>query len=448
MSDETKLQLSARAEDVAGEGADEGAGRRLRPSKRVIDAKSSPRLFAIDIHVPKNGVVFEFDDPEHKGTRHLEARLPFSEVWKLERGNANVRTASHKARPLREMKDTLEKQPDAFQLFNRGIVYLCRDAEYDPKSRKLTIVNPEQVAKRGQEHFGIVDGGHTYAAVTEVMESLEDYAASSKWKAKGGEDWTPWVRVLFTVNPPEELVAGITKGVNTSTQVKGYSLDEFEGRFDWLKRTLTRHGFDTDKVSWHEGEDREWHVIEIIQRAACFLKERWSTQSPIGMYLSKDRALQLYRDDETRKEFKMLADVLHECILLPEFIQSQFSTGDVLKGRKLGKLNGVRKLPTTWKRPNTDFPTEHRIDIGLLLPMAAAFRELLYVKRGADGYSWRVPMPEVFDRCAPKLYEALTERMGKIRGETATAEVARDPDYWSTCQAIVMRAKDTILDRG
>jgi hypothetical protein len=427
---------------TAGEGAEDAPAPRMRPSRRIVDAKSTPRLFAIDIDVPENGAAFEFADPEFQGTRHIETRLPFSEVAKLERGNANVRTASHRARPLKEMKETLEHQPEAFHLFNRGIVYLCKSATFDPKTRRLTVVNPELMSKRsGQDHFGIVDGGHTYAGVTEMMEAAEEYHASSKWKTKG-EGWTPWVRVLFTIAPPENLVAGITKGVNTSTQVKGYSLDEFEGRFVWLKKTLQSHGFDVDRVTWHEGEEREWHVVEIIQRAACFLKDRWETQSPIAMYLSKNRALELYRNPETRKEFRMLQDVLTECILLPEFIQAEFSTGEVIKGRKLGKLNGVARLPKPWKRPNTEFVTEHKIDVGLLLPMAAAFRELLYVKRGAEAYAWKVPATQVFEKCGPKLYDALTTRLGRVRG---VAEVARDPEFWSECQRIVMRTKEHML---
>jgi hypothetical protein len=440
MNDEKKLEMAGLNELDDAEGSEEAPG---RPAKRLVDAKSTPRLFAIDIEVPEKGAAFEFHDPEFKGTRHIETRLPFSQIQRLERGNANVRSASHRARPLKEMKDTLEHNPEAFHLFNRGLVYLCRDAKYDPKTRRLTIINPELMSKKsGQEHFGLCDGGHTFACVNEMMAAAEEYHASTKWKQKG-EGWTPWARVLFTVAPPENLVPGITRGVNTSTQVKGYSLDEFEGRFAWLKKALQSQGFDVDNVTWAEGTDKEFHVVEIIQRAACFLKDRWETQSPIAMYLSKNRALELYRNPETRKEFRMLQDVLVECILLPEFIQSEFSTGDVIKGKKLGKLTGVNRLPKPWKRPNTEFVTEHKIDVGLLLPMAAAFRELLYVKRGSDMYAWRLPATQVFEKCGPKLYDALVSRLGRVRG---VAEVARDPEFWSECQRIVLRTKEQLLD--
>jgi hypothetical protein len=442
MSNENKALQAAPKGDMVGEVAGDESETRIRPSKRVIDAKSTPRLFAIDIDVPENGAAFEFADPEFKGTRHIETRLPFSEAAKLERGNANVRNASHRARPLKEMKETLEEAPESFHMRNRGLIYLCRDAKYDPKTRRLTIINPELMSKKsGQEHFGIVDGGHSFACITEMMAAAEEYHASTKWKQKG-EGWTPWVRVLFTVSPPENLVAAMTKGVNTSTQVKGYSLDEFEGRFAWLKKTLQSQGFDVDNVTWAEGSEKDWHVVEIIQRASCFLKDRWETQSPIAMYLSKSRALDLYRNPETRKEFRMLQDVLTECVLLPEFIQAEFSTGEVIKGKKLGKLNGVTRLPKPWKRPNTEFMTEHRIDVGLLLPMAAAFRELLYVPRGKEFYAWKLPATQVFEKCGPKLYEALVSRLGRVRG---VSEVARDSEFWSECQRIVMRTKEQML---
>jgi hypothetical protein len=381
-------------------------------------------------------------DPKHKDVHYIEAFLPATEIVKLPNGNANVRSASELRKPFKGMMRTAEHMPDMFQLMNRGIIYLCVDAEWDKRAKKIRVTVPEAVLSRksGQDPFGPMDGGHTKAALHQVVEEQDSGAYNHIKK------WTmPYARVRFVVNKAGLPVAPIVEAVNTSLQVKEYTLDEYQGKFNPLKDALAKQGFDIDKVSWRENEDKEWHVVEIVQRLACFLKERWVSLQPVAMYKSKTKALALYGNPESRREFTLLFDVISDIITLPEYIQSQFSTGELLQGRKLGKLEGVRKLKEPWTRPNTVWPTEHRIDVGALLPMAAAFRHLLYIKRGQERYSWRVDPKEVLKLCADDLYEAFRSRVSRAR---AVAPVAADPDYWGNCATIVMNAKDEVLDKG
>lgn len=46
-----------------------------------------------------------------------------------------------------------------------------------------------------------------------------------------------------------------------------------------------------------ENEDKEWDIREIIQRMACFLKDRWRSTQPASMYKSKGKALDLFTND-------------------------------------------------------------------------------------------------------------------------------------------------------
>ncbi len=52
------------------------------------------------------------------------------------------------------------------------------------------------------------------------------------------------------------------------------------------------------------------------------------------MYKSKGKALDLYTNDTSREEFRKLYDVAADVVTLPEFIQSEFSKGDAVKGRR------------------------------------------------------------------------------------------------------------------
>jgi hypothetical protein len=107
----------------------------------------------------------------------------------------------------------------------------------------------------------------------------------------------------------------------------------------------------------------------------------------------------------------------------------------------LGRLRAVKPLKKAWQRPGMAYLTEHKLDMGALLPMAAAFRELLILK--GDRYTWRVDPKKVFRQCADQLYTLLVSRIAKVR---VTSQLASDMEYWSACVPIVMRAKDAVLD--
>jgi hypothetical protein len=81
------------------------------------------------------------------------------------------------------------------------------------------------------------------------------------------------------------------------------------------------------------------------------------------------------------------------------------------------------------------------MDMAALLPMAAAFRELLVLK--SDRYAWRVNPHKAFLNCADKLYNVLNTRSAKTR---TTSQLGSDMEYWGACVPIIMREKDRILD--
>ena len=179
----------------------------------------------------------------------------------------------------------------------------------------------DQYDDDGVGKFGIADGGHTFSVVQKVVGSWAEHIALEGWVE-------PFVRLhLMSGESSQEALEGIVEALNTSCQVQQYTMDEYKDLFEELKGALNRGGFDANLVSFRENEDKEWHVMEIIQRMACFLKERWSETPPASMYKSKGKALELYANDTTRKEFFRLFDVIREVITLPEYIQSELGKG-------------------------------------------------------------------------------------------------------------------------
>src|ERR1700730_12065617 len=300
-------------------------------------------------------------DPVSKNTFHMEVLLPFTEAQKLEPGNANVRPFSEQKRPFKEMVLTVEEAPETFHLKNRGITYLAQDFEFDNKTKELTVSIPD-IPKTAYEDdaapiFGIADGGHTWEVIGRTVSRLEELRQKEGWSE-------PFVRVHFMSGEiVQDAVSDIVEALNTSSQVLAYTLDEYQGKFDELKEALKESGFDVSLVAFRENESKEWNIVEIIRRLACFLKERWQEVPPTSMYKSGNKALGLYVNESSCVEFRRLYSVIKEVVTLPESIQHQLSQGGVVENKKLGNVRGVKGLKKLESRPGTSFLTKHFLDM-------------------------------------------------------------------------------------
>lgn len=383
-------------------------------------------------------------DPVEGRLFHLEAFLAFTEAVKIEKGNANVRPPSEKKKPFRDMLDTVEKNPLSFHKKNRGITYLCERFEHDQAARRLrvSIPNLPPPTNSGYEEdeprFGIADGGHTYEVIRQTVARINELRELEGWTE-------PYVRVHFVAGEGIESseVDQIVEALNTSSQVQQYTLDEYQNKFEELKEALANGGFDVSLVAFRENEEKEWDVREIIQRLACFHKDRWKITQPTSMYRSKGKALDLYTNEASRGEFRKLYGVIRDVITLPEFIQSEFSQGDIVKGKRFGGLRAVKTLKKEDVRPGTDYRTDHEMDLGASLPIAAAFRELLELR--GDRYFWRVDYKEAFRRCAEELYKVLA---AKSRTAKSVNSLGSDTELWTQAVNIVLRTKDDMLAEG
>lgn len=397
----------------------------------------------IELHPKDNEHIKRLSDPAEPGLFHLETWLPFSEAVKLERGNANVRPASERKKPFKDMVETVEVSPSTFHRKNRGIIYLCERFEFDNSKRVLRVTVPNipvdelDDLENGDPKFGIADGGHTFSVIEQTVSRSNELSEREGWTE-------PFVRVHFLSGQAFESgeLELVVEALNTSSQVQQYTLDEYQNKFDELKDALKKGGFDPELIAFRENEEKDWEVREVIQRLACFLKERWKSIQPSSMYKSKGKALDLYTNDGTREEFRKLFDVAANVITLPEYIQSEFSKGDALKGRRFGKLRAVKTLKKAYTPAGTSFATDHVMDLAASLPIAAAFRELLELK--GDKYFWRVDFKEVFKIAAEELYKAL---LNKVKAAKGINSLGADTEYWTQCANIVLRAKYEILSK-
>lgn len=390
-------------------------------------------------------------DPFDPNLHHLETLLPFSEVNKLVAGNANVRRPKESSRPYREMIKTVEQNPRAFHVKNRGITFICASFEVTQpnssgtrhlnihleKDDDVDLLDDEATDAR---KVGIGDGGHTFAVISGTMDRIDTLRGLDGWAE-------PYVRVRFMTSKaayvtPEEMV----EALNTSTQVKEHTMDEYRNEFQSLKDILSGAGFDINNISFRENDAGTWDVRDIIQRLGCFLKDKPALGPQL--YKSKGKALKMYIDSKTRPEFLALADVMRDVVFLPEYIESQFSSKEHMKTRnRFGGLGGqskpiVDQLKDEFVYPSLGYRTHHRLDLAASLPLAGAFRELLQADPKTGKLAWIVDWQEAFKRTADDLYKALVSNLGAAK---SVSSLGSDPNYWTTAANVILRVKSEML---
>jgi hypothetical protein len=390
-------------------------------------------------------------DPFDPNLHHLETLLPFSEVNRLVSGNANVRKPKESSKPYRKMIETVEKNPRAFHIQNRGITFIC--AAFDltqahpggtrnlnvhlEKDDDVDLLDAEVTDAR---KVGIGDGGHTFAVISDTMERIETLKTTEGWIE-------PYVRVRFMTSKaayvsPEEMV----EALNTSTQVKEHTMDEYRNEFQPLKDILTNSGFDISNISFRENDPGTWDIRDVLQRLGCFLKDKPALGPQL--YKSKGKALKMYIDPKTRPEFLALEDVMMDVAFLPEYIETQFSSKEHMKTRnRFGGLGGASKpivdqLKDDYMYPGLGYKTRHRLDLAASLPLAGAFRELLQADPKTGRLVWIVDWKEAFKRTADDLYKALTSNLAVAK---TVSSLGSDPAYWTTAANVILRVKSEML---
>lgn len=389
----------------------------------------------IHLQAPKD-FVRRMKDPSDPNFIYLETILPFSEANKLVHGNANVRRPKESSRPFRKMIETVTLSPSTFCHENRGIVFFCKSFHLDNEHLQVNLAPIKDAGDMADSataadalRSGIADGGHTFAVVANTMERIEEFREKEGWTE-------PYVRVKFIPQTSNINIERIVEGLNTSTQVKDYTIDDYRSEFDPLKDALMDQGFDTKLVSWRENDPGEWDVRALLQRLACFLPDKPSIGAQ--MYKSRQRALRMFIED--KDQFLSLKNIMVDLAFLPEYIESQFSSRENIKSRtRYGAMRVVKTLQADHEYPGLGFTTRHRLDLSATLPIAGAFREI--ISFDDNGFAkWDVDFRDLFAAAADELYRALADALATVTTGSVSA-IGSSSAFWVTCSNAVLRAK-------
>ncbi|CAN5857604.1 hypothetical protein BH11PLA1_BH11PLA1_20740 [soil metagenome] len=298
---------------------------------------------------------------------------------------------------------TLRESPADMALKNAGIFFLVGSAEQTKGKGGVGLLNVHLV---DAERHGVVNGGHTYAAIRQAVENADEEELAALKNA--------FVRLHFLKGVPEEKVVEIAEGLNRSKQVQIPSLENLKGSFDIIKKALQgKPG--ADEIAYREGDPGDVYIGELISFIEMFNLDRYGHSiQPHDLYGRQYKAIAEFGEDLTdnKRAVELVVSHLSEILVLADTIRRDApiaakSDVDFQIGRMKIKANGSARVASP-EHQNTPLhflgsTTNYRLPNAWLFPMLAAFRANVEWDSRKRIFSWRAPNDELLRECLPKL---------------------------------------------
>lgn len=283
------------------------------------------------------------------------------------------------------MLETLREAPTDFIIKNNGIDILAENVDYKADHITATF--------RDKGLHGLVNGGHTYAAIREAVETAD--AAQLKQLAQA------YVRINIYDGVSADLVAEMAGARNTSKQVDESSLMNLSGEFDQIRRAL-RGTAAEQSISYFQGDAGPVYISEVLVFSALLDVGRFTDKKhPHGLYNRAALGLRYFKEDlqndpgQVKKRIQMLPQILE----LVDRVRAAIPEAAKKNSFKFGMLDvGGQKAGSKKQRgqvlPFTGETIDYRVPLGWVYPIVAAFRA--NIKQARDGtLEWRMNVGEL-----------------------------------------------------
>jgi hypothetical protein len=292
---------------------------------------------------------------------------------------------------VRGITETLMDNPEDMAIKNQGIYLLVEDASF----QRGTGGNGElSLTLTDSSRHGIVNGGHTYAAIRDALENADEIELANMSRA--------YVRLHILQGIDGSRVAEIAEGLNRSKQVDDPSLANLQGHFDRIRQAMK--GKPGEKaIAYHQGDEGEVYVTEVLVFLEMFNRERFDRKKhPHYLYSRAKSALEFFQKDlEARPSpLDILVTKLPEILQLSDLIRRDTPLAAKRIGfefgrMKTGKVRAGAKSNKNIPLPFLDSMMSYRVPNGWLYPMLAAFRANVAWDLHKGKFEWKVPLTKL-----------------------------------------------------
>lgn len=293
---------------------------------------------------------------------------------------------------VKGITNTLIDNPEDMVIKNQGIYLLVDDvAQHKAQGGQEFIT----IKLSDKNLHGIVNGGHTYAAIREAIEGAEEHELENISRA--------YVKLHLMSGIDADRVPEIAEGLNRSKQVDDPSLENLKHHFDSIQRVMKGKPGE-DAISYHQGDDGEIYITEILVLLEMFNKERFDDKRhPQSLYNKPKNALNYFTKDleANPSAVDILVKKLPEILQLADKIRKltpKTAVEDV--GFMYGRMKSGKERAGSPKNRNIVLPfinetMDHRVPNGWLYPMLAAFRANVQWDLQKQRFEWTVPVDEL-----------------------------------------------------
>ena len=342
----------------------------------------------------------------------------------------NPRDPNKTSGVAKRIAESLQNQPECFLFRNRGLTLLSERVSFNNESNILAVEFSDKTM------HGLLDGGHTYAVIREVFDSLiEDDKVDTNLNNAYVK-----LEILEGITSKDETTE-IVGARNTSTQVKDQSLANLSQHFDVIKDILKNEPY-ANRIAYKEtefnedGDRKDIDIKEVLSYLICFDREGFDDNNhPIIAYSGKSSVLKYADAEDNRKRLQKYLPLLPEILVLRDEIYEQMPAAWNENGGKFGALEGVnrKKESKLVSLPFKNTKTPYAIPSSFVYPILASFRAL--VKVTDEGCSWKASPVSFFNKHKKELVGRLIEQALVFRNPN---KLGKEKTVWQSCYDYVV----------
>ncbi|HKC65054.1 MAG TPA: AIPR family protein, partial [Pyrinomonadaceae bacterium] len=384
-----------------------------------------------------------FKDPNHPKIRIVHALVNVSDLPENIPLDPDPRVPKVKGAITKRICDSLGTDDGRFHLLNRGITLSVKGVDFDNKRSLLTLNIPEG------DVYGIIDGGHTYKALTTVVNSIHEADSNNGDEEEFSILPNQYVH-LEVLEGIEGHLADIADARNFSLQLKAWTLANYRHEFEWFLDALGDDYRKYIKVS--ENDEEPVGILDLIQ-VMCAMNPTLFPQSkpPVDAYNSAGKCLDYFiakeRVNPDPNGFRKLEPVCRDIVGLNDYIRfnwkKKYNVED--ESGKRGRLGGrteVQKrkrnrkaLATYYFLDPTKEPVQGDLPIekGLSIPVLSSLRALLEEHNGK--FRWTINPFTFFDEHGTDLVKIVMDASESKGGDPHS--VGRDSQVYNYLYVVV-----------
>jgi len=371
-------------------------------------------------------------DPVKSHFYEISGRIPLEEVILLKNGGTcpwtNPRLTSCNSGIAKEITASATSSRGKFHELNRGPVLIAESAKFDSNAGTIVIDFGPASKKRG-----LADGGTTITALSKAI--------ADGFKQSAERDEQQFVNIRIMCGPYSDTeVEQLVEALNTNKQVDDFSIANYSGSFNWIKKILDDGKF--PKVSYFDGDVGDYTIQEVIQILSLFalpVNQDDEGPGPTTAYVSKQKCLEIYKEEP--QAFEKFSRVLLELLEMAEYIPATIGTKYADAGGRLRALDLIESKPS--KLPYLKKAITFTPHNAWVFPMLAALKPALNIQ--PNTVSWRVPAKELFDSVATVLFNRVKKTF--VDGK-ALNYVGRNSELYELLSLTVEKAVNKMIADG